>query len=237
MLLSTKKESIKLDLRLVFSSVQFSSLSHVQLFMTPWTAAQQASLSMANSPSLLKLMSIESVMPFNHLILFHPLSSHLQSLLTLGTFPVSQFFTAGGQSIGVSASASVLPKNIQYLFILGLTDWISLQSKGLSNLLQHHSSKASILQCSYPYMTTGKTIALTRWTFVGKGRSLLRLSWLVITFLPRSMCLLISWLQSPYAVILERPPLPAPLNKVTVSIVFSSICHEMMGLNAMILVS
>ena len=103
-----------------------------------------------------------------------------------------QFFTSGGQSIGVSASASVLPMNTQDWLLLGLTVWISLQSKGLSSLLQHHSSKASVLRCSaffivqlsHPYMTTGKTIALTRWTFVSKVMSLLfnRLSKLVITF-------------------------------------------------------
>ena len=127
---------------------------------------------------------------------------------------MSQLFTWGGQSTGVSASASVLPMNIQGWFPLGWTGWISLQSKVLSkSLLQHRSSKASILwrsafftvQLSCPYMTTGKTIALTKRTFVGKVMSLLfsMLSRLVITFLPRSKCLLISWLQSPSAVILE----------------------------------
>ena len=113
---------------------------------------------------------------------------------------MSQFFTSGGQSIRASASASVLPMNIK--------DWFL-------SLLQHNSSKASILwhstlfivQLSHPYMTTGKTIALTRRTFVGKGMSLLfhELSTLVITLLPRSKCLLISWLQSPSSVILEPP--------------------------------
>ena len=126
---------------------------------------------------------------------------------------MSQFFASGGQSIGASASASVLPMNIQDWSPLGWTDLISLQSKGLSSLLQHHSSKASILQCSafftvqlsHPCMTTGKTIALTRRTFVGKVTSLLLnlLSRLFITYLPRSKRLLISWLQSPSAVILE----------------------------------
>ena len=129
---------------------------------------------------------------------------------------MSQFFASGGQSIGVSASASVLPMNIQDWFPLGWTGWISLLSKELSKLLQHHSSKTSILrhsaffivQLSHPYMTTGKTIALTRWTFVGRVMSLLfsKLSRLVITLLPRSKCLLISWLQSSSAVILEPPP-------------------------------
>ena len=140
-----------------------------------------------------------------------PFSCCLQSFSASGSFPMSQFFTSGGQSIGASTSASVLPMNIQGWFPLGWTGWISLKSKGLSSLLQYHSSKASILQCSalvqlsHPYMTTGKTIALTRWTFVGKVPSLLfnKLFRLFITFLPRSKHLLISWLQSPSAVILE----------------------------------
>ena len=122
-----------------------------------------------------------------------PFSSCPQSLPASGSFPMSQFFTWGGQSIGVSALASFLPMNTQDWSPLGWTGWISLQSKGLSRVLQHHSSKASILQCSafftvqlsHPFMTTGKTIALTRRTFVGKGISLLlnMLSMLVITFL------------------------------------------------------
>ena len=108
-------------------------------------------------------------------------SSCLQSLPASGSFQMSQLFTSCGQSIGVSASASVLPMNTQDWFPLGWTGWISLQSKGLSSLLQHCSSKVSILQCStffivqlsHPYMTTGKTIALTRWAFVGKVMSVL----------------------------------------------------------------
>ena len=127
---------------------------------------------------------------------------------------MSQLFARGGRSTGVSALASFLPKNTQSWSPSEWTGWISLQSKGLSkSLLQHHSSKASILQhsafftvqLSHPYMTTGKTIALTRRTLVGKVMSLLLniLSRLVITFLPRSKRLLISWLQSPSAVILE----------------------------------
>ena len=123
-------------------------------------------------------------------------------------------------------------------------DWLDLLAvQGpLKSLLQHHSSKASILRCSafftvqlsHPYMTTGKTIALTRWTFVGKVVSLLfnMLSRLVITFLPRSKRLLISWLKSPSAVILE----PKKLKSLTVSIVSPSTCHEVMGPDAMILV-
>ena len=110
-----------------------------------------------------------------------PFSSCLQCFLASGSFPMSQLFTSGGQSIGVSASTSVLPMNIQDWFPLGLTGMISLQSKGLSEVLQHHSSKASVLQCSalfivqllHLYMTTGKTIALTTWTSVSKAMSLL----------------------------------------------------------------
>ena len=141
-----------------------------------------------------------------------PFSSCPQSFPASGSFPVSTLFGSGGRSIGVSASASVLPISIQEWSPLGWTGWISLQSKGLKSFLQHHSSKASILQCSaffivqysHPCMTTGKTIALTRWTFVGKVVTLLfnMLSRLVITFLPRSKHLLISWLQSPSGMIL-----------------------------------
>ena len=112
-----------------FSSVQ--SLSRVRLFATPWTTAHQASLSITNSWSLLKLMPIESVMPFNHLIFF---PSCLQSFPASGFFPMSWFFTSGGQSIGASASALVLPMNSQGWFPLKLTGWISLQSKGLSRV-------------------------------------------------------------------------------------------------------
>ena len=112
---------------------------------------------------------------------FTPFSSCPQSFPASGSFSMSQFFTSGGKSIGISASTSVLLMNIQDWFLLGWTGWIYLQSQGLSRVLQHHSSKASILQCSaffivqlsHPYMTTGKTIALTRWTFVGKVISLL----------------------------------------------------------------
>ena len=143
-----------------------------------------------------------------------PFSSCLQSFPASGSFPMSPFFASGGQSIGASALASILPMTIQDRFPLGLTGWISLQSKGLSRaFLLQHSSKASILQrsaffivqLSHPYITTGKTIALARQTFVSKVTSLFfkMLSRLVITFLPRSKHLLISWLQSPSAVILE----------------------------------
>ena len=155
---------------------------------------------------------------------------------------MSQLFASGGQSIGVSASTSVLPMNIQLISFR--MDWLNLLAiQGtFKSLLQHHSSKASILWCSdflivqlsHPYMTTGKTIALTRWTKVGKVMSLLfnMLSRLVITFLPRSKRLLISQLQPPSAVILE----PQKIKSDTVSPVSPSICHEVMGPDAMILV-
>ena len=119
-----------------------------------------------------------------------PFSSCLQSFPASESFPVSQFFASGGQSIGVSASASVLPMNIQDWFPLGWTGWISLLSKEHSSLLQHRSSKASFLWCSaflifhhsHPYMTTGKTIALTRWTLVGKVMPLLfNMLWKLVT--------------------------------------------------------
>ena len=109
-------------------------LSCVQLFATPWTAAHQASLSITNTQSLLKLTSIESVMPSNHLILCRPLLLLPSIFPTIRVFLVSQFFTSGGHSIGVSASASVLPINIQDWFPLRWTGWISLQSKGLSRV-------------------------------------------------------------------------------------------------------
>ena len=118
------------------SSVQ--SLSHAQLFETPWTAASQASLSITNFWSLLKLMCIELVMPSNHFILCRPFSRS-QSFPASGSFPISQFFASGGQNIGVSVSASVLPKNIQDWFPLGWTGWISLQSKGLLRIFSNTS--------------------------------------------------------------------------------------------------
>ena len=190
-------------------------LRRVCLFATPWTACQ-VSLSIANSWSLPKLMSIESVMPSNYLILCHPL------LLPPSIFPSIRVFS--NESVlrirwpkYWSFSFSIIPsKEIPGLISFRM-DWLDLLAvQGtLKSLLQHHSSKASILQnsafftvqLSHPYMTTGKTIALTRWTFVGKVISLLlnMLSRLVITLLPRSKCLLISWLKSPSTVILEPP--------------------------------
>ena len=118
-----------------FSSVQL--LSHLWLFATPWITAPQAFLSITKSRSLLKLMPIELLMSSSHLILCRPLPSCPQSLPAKGSFPMSQLFTWGGQSIGVSASASVLPMNTQDLSPLGLTGWISLQSKGLSRVFSN----------------------------------------------------------------------------------------------------
>ena len=118
-----------------FSSVQ--SLSLVWLFVTPWTAASQVSLSITNSQTLLKLMSIESVMPSNISSSVIAISSYRQSFLAWRSFLMSQFFTSGGQRIGASASASVLPMNIQDWFPLGLTGLISLQSKGLSRVFSN----------------------------------------------------------------------------------------------------
>ena len=144
-----------------------------------------------------------------------PFSSCPQSFPASGSLQMSQFFASVGQSIGVSASPAVLPMNIHDWLISFRMDWLDLLAvqRTLKSLLQHHSSKASILwhsaffivQLSHPYMTTGKTIALTRQIFIGKIMFLLfnKVSRLGIAFLPRSKCLLISWLQSPSAVILE----------------------------------
>ena len=120
-------------------SLQLVQFSHsvVSDSATSWAAAHQASLSITNSQSLLKLMSIKSVMPSNHLILCCPFSSCLQSFPASGSFPMSQFFASGGQSIGVSASASILPVNIQDWFPLGWTGLISLQSKQLSRVFSN----------------------------------------------------------------------------------------------------
>ena len=130
--------------------VVVQSLNHIQLFATTWTAAHQASLSFIISWSLLKLMSIESVMPSNHFILSRPFSC-LQSFPASGSFPMSEFFTSGGQSIEASASTSVLPRNIQGWFPLGWLVWSSVQWT-LKSLLQHHNSKALILWCSAFFM-------------------------------------------------------------------------------------
>ena len=179
-------------------------------------------------------MSIESVMPSNHLILCHP-------LLPLSIFPSIRVFS--NESVlhvrwpmYWSFSFSLSPSHEYSGLISSRIDWFDhLAVQGtLKSLLQHHSSKTSILwysaffivQLSHPYMTTGKTIALTRWTFVGKLMSLLfnMLSRLFITFLPRSKCSLISWLQSPSAGILE----PRKIKSLNISTASLSICHEVM---------
>ena len=163
-----------------FSSVQ--SLSHAQLVVTPWTAARQASLSITNSQSLPKLMFIELVMLSNHFILCHPL------LLLPSIFPSIRIFS-NESALCIrwprywSFSFNISPSNEHSGLISFRMDWLHLLAvqRTLKSLLQHPSSKASILQCSaffivqlsHPYMTTGKTIALTRWTFVGKVMSLL----------------------------------------------------------------
>uniref|UniRef100_A0AC11EPR8 Uncharacterized protein n=2 Tax=Ovis aries TaxID=9940 RepID=A0AC11EPR8_SHEEP len=184
-------------------------------------------------------MSIELVMPSNHPILIHPL------LLLPSNFPSIRVFT--NESVlrirwpkYWSFSLNISPSN-EHPGLIFRMDWLDLFAvqRTLKSLLQHHSSKASILRCSaffivqlsHPYMTTGKTIALTRRTFVGKVMSLLfnMLSRLVVTFLPRSKHLLISWLQSPSTVILEAPK----IKSATVSLF---ICHEVMGPDSMILV-
>ena len=170
-----------------------------------------------------------------------PFSSYLQSFPASGSFQMSQFLTSGGQSTGVSASASFLPMNIQDRSPLGWTGWISLQSKGFSRIFptpQFKSINSSALSFLYsPNLTSihdyQQNIALTRQTFIGKVMSLPfnTLSNLDIVFLPRSKHLLISWLQSPCAMILEPPK----IKSVTVSIVSPSIYHEVMGQDAMIL--
>ena len=192
--------------------------------MTPWTAAGQASLSITKSRSPPKPMSIESIMPSNHLILCYPL------LLLPSIFPSIRVFSNKSALLirwpkYWSFNFNISPSNELPGLISFRMDWLDLLAvQGtLKSLLQHHNSKASILQhsaffivqLSHPYMTTGKTTALTRWTFVGKVMSLLfnMLSRLVITFLPRSKHLLISWLQSPSTVILE----PQKIKSATVS--------------------
>ena len=174
----------------------------------------QASLSITNSRCLPKLMSIESVMPSSHLILCHPLLLLPQSLPASGSFPMSQLSHEVAKVLEFQLHIS--PSKEHPGLISFRMDWLDLLAvQGtLKSLLQNHSSKASILrrsafftvQLSHPYMTTGKTIALTRRTFVGKVMSLLfnMLSRLIIIFLPRSKRLLISWLQSPSAVIFKE---------------------------------
>ena len=188
-------------------------------------------------------MSIELVMPSNHLSLYCPLLLPSSIIPSIRVFSYESVLHIRWPKYW-SFSFSISPSNEYPGLISFRMAWLDLPAvQGtLKSLFQHHSSKASILwfsvlfivQLWHPYMTTGKTIALTRWTFVGKVMSLLfnMLSGLVIAFLPKSKHLLISWLQSASAEILE----PKKNKSVTVSIVSPSICYEMMGPNAMILV-
>ena len=192
---------------------------------------------------LAQLMSIDLVMPSNDLILCCPLLLLPSILPSIRVFPSESVLPIRWPKYW-GFSFSISHSNEYSGLISFWIDWFDLlEVQGtLKNLLQHHSSKASILrhsafftvQLSHPYMTTGKTIALTRWTFVGKVMSLLlnMLSRLVITFLPRSKYLLILWLQSPSSVIFK----PRKIKSDTVSTVSPSFCHEVIGLEAMILV-
>ena len=208
---------------------------------TPWIAACQASLSFTISQSLLKLMYIKSVMPSKCLILCHPLLILPLVFPSIRVFPNELALAIRWPNYW---NFSISPSS-EYLGLISFrVDWFDLLAvQGThKSLLQHHSSKASILrhsaffivQPSHPYMTTGKAIALTTWTFVGKVMSLLfnMVSRLVIVFIPRSKHLLISLLQSPSTMILE----PKKIKSVTVSIFSPLICHEVMGPDAMILV-
>ena len=182
----------------------------------PWIAAHQASLSITNSWSLPKFMSIELMIPSNHLILCHPLFLPPPIPPSIRVFSSESTLYMRWPKYW-SFRFSISPSNEHPGLISFRMDWLDLLAvQGtLKTLLQHHSSKALILwhsafftvQLSHPYMTTEKTIALTGWTFFGKVMSLLfnMLSTLVITFLSRTKCLLILWLQSPSAVILESP--------------------------------
>ena len=211
MSLFRKGSSVQFSRSVVSNSLGHHGLQHARLSCpspTPGACSDSCPSSRWCHPTI-----SSSVVPF---------SSCLQSFPASGSFPMSQFFTSGGQSIGVSASASVPPMNSQDWSPLGLTDLISLQSKGLSQEFSstpQFKSTNSLLSFLYgptltSYMTTGKTIALTQWTFVGEVTSQLfnMLSRLVIAFLPRSKRLLISWLQSPPAVILESKKISRILN-------------------------
>ena len=226
-----------------FSVSSVQSLSRVWLFATPWTAARQASLSITNSqtPRVHHVHCVSD--PIQPSIPVHPF------LLLPSIFPSIRVFS-NESALHIrwpkywSFSFNINPSNAHPGLISFWMDWLELLAvQGtLKSLLQHHSSKSSILQhsaflivqLSHPYITTGKTIALTGWNFVDKVMFLLfnKLYWLVIIFLPRSKFLLISWLQSPSAVIFE----PRKIKSATVSTVSPSICHEVMGPDALIIV-
>ena len=228
-------------LNITKSSVQFSHSVEFDSAV-PRITARQASLSITNSQSSFKLMSIESVMPSSHLILGCPLLLLPPILPSIRVFSNESTLRMRWPEYW-SFSFSISPSSEHPGLISFTMDWLDILTvQGTLKSLQHHSSKASILrrsafftvQLPHPYMTTGKTIALTRRTLVGKVMSLLlnMLSRLVITFLPRIKRLLISWLQSPSAVILEPPKIKSD----TVSTVSPSICHEVMGPDAMIFI-
>ena len=231
---------ILIDTR-IFVVVQ--SIIHVRLFATPWTAASQVPLSSTISWSLLRFMSNQLVMLSNHLILCRLFSFCLQSFPASGSFPMGWLFTSDGQILEFQLQHQSFWWIFRVWFHLGF-DWFDLLAcQGtLKSLLQHHNLKASILWCSaffmaqlsHLYRTTGKTVALMIWTFVSKVMSLPfnTLSRFVIAFLPRSRRLLTSWLQSLSTVILE----PKKIKSVTASTFAPFICHEVMGLDAMILV-
>ena len=227
-----------MEFRCQFSSV----ISHIQLFVTPWTAAHQSSLFIMNSRSLLKFTSIELVMPSNHLILSSP---------SPPAFNLSQHQGFSNESVLCikwpkywSFSFNISPSNEHSGLISFRIDWFALLAvQGtLKGLLQHHSWKELVLwysgffmiQLSHPYMTTEKTIALTRWTFDGKVMSLLfnMLSKFVIAFLPRSQHLLILWL---HLLILWLQWILEP-KKIKSFVVSPFNCYEGMGPDVMILV-
>ena len=212
-------------------------LSRVLLFATPWTAAHQASLSFTISWSLLKLMSIELMMPSSLLIICHPLLLLPSIFLSIRVFSNESTVHVRWPKYW-SFSFSISSSNEYSGLISFRIDWLALLDvQGtLKHLLQYHSLKASVLWCSaffrvqlsHPCMTTGKTIALTIWTFVGKVMSLLfnTLSRFVIAFLPRSNRFLISWQQSSFTAVLE----PKKRKSLTASTFSPSICHEVMGI-------
>ena len=240
---SETKTKLSYDSAIPLLGIQFHSVA--QSYPTLCDPMDRSTLGLPvhyQLPELTQTYAIESVMPSNHLILCGPLL--LPSIfLSIRVFSNESTLCIRWPK-DWSFSFNISPSNEHSGLISFKKDWLDLLAVqgNLKSLLQHHSSKASILwhsaffivQLSHPYMTTGKTTALTRWTFVGKVISLLfnMLSWLLITFLPRSKCLLISWLQSPSAVILE----PRKIKSATVSTVSPSICHEVMGPEAMILV-
>ena len=202
------------------------SLSHAQLFATPWTAACQVSLSITSSQNLLKLMFIESVMPS------HPLLSTSNTAFNLSQHQDLFQWVCSMHQVAKVLELQLQHLSFQILFVSFRIDWFDLLAvQGtLKSLPQHHSSKASLLQhsaffivqLSQLYTTTGKTIALTKWTFVSKVMSLLfnMLSRLVVAFLPKSKCLLNSWLQSPSTVILETSPPPPKKNSLSLFLLF-----------------